>query len=197
MNNTMFTTEDATIQEWPDEQVLTASMHNPDFFVHIVRRYEASFMRKARKVLYREEDVEDVVQEAFTKIYLHAGRFERVEGACFKSWAYTILMNTALTKYRKVMRDHGRTAELAPEHYENLPDDVHEESYKMELTDYVVSIFAKMPEHLSRVLTLHFIQDLPQQLIAEREQVSVGAIKTRVHRAKAEFRELAEQYSPY
>lgn len=186
-----------TIEEWDDEQVLAASVHNPDLFVYLVRRYEAPFLRKARKVLYREEDVEDVVQEAFTKIYLHAGRFHKVAGASFKSWGYTILMNTALTKYRKVMREYGRTAELTPEHYESLPDDAHEESFKLELSDYVISIFVKMPEHLSRVLELHFIRGLPQQMIAEKEKVSVGAIKTRVHRAKTQFRELAEQYSPY
>lgn len=185
------------VAEWSDEQVLAASVREPDCFVYIVRRYEEPLKRKARKVLYREEDVEDVVQEVFTKMYLHAHRFQKVEGACFKSWAYTILMNTALTKYRKVMRDLGRTAELTPEHYESLPDDVHEESFRLELSDYVISIFAKMPENLARVLELHFVKGLPQQQIAETEQVSVGAIKTRVHRAKAQFRELAEKYAPY
>lgn len=193
----MYTDDSTTIAEWSDEQVLAASVREPDVFVYIVRRYEEPLKRKARKVLYREEDVEDVVQEAFTKMYLHAQKFHKVEGACFKSWAYTILMNTALTKYRTVMRDMGRTTELTPEHFESLPDDVHEESFRLELSDYVVSIFAKMPEHLARVLELHFIKGLPQLYIAEKEQVSVGAIKTRVHRAKNEFRELAERYAPY
>lgn len=188
---------DTDIEVWSDEQVLAASVQEPDYFVYIVRRYEASLKRRARRVLYREEDVEDVVQEAFTKIYLHAHRFEKVEGASFKSWAYTILMNTALTKYRKVMRDYGRTAELTPEHYECLPDDVHEGSFRLEWSDYVISIFAKMPENLSRVLELHFVRGLPQAEIAAAEQVSVGAIKTRVHRAKEQFRRLAEQHSPY
>ena len=188
---------DTAVEEWSDEEVLAASVREPDVFVYLVRRYEEPLKRKARKVLYREEDIEDVVQEAFTKIYLNAHRFERVEGARFKSWAYTILMNTALTKYRKVMRDFGRTAELTPEHYETLPDDVHEESFRLELSDYVISIFAKMPETLARVLELHFVKGLPQAEIAEAEQVSVGAVKTRVHRAKAEFRRLAERYAPY
>jgi len=188
---------DTNIEDWADELVLKHSLKNPDLFVFIVRRYEAAFLRKARTVLTREEDVEDVVQETFTKIYLHARTFRSVEGASFKSWGYRILMNTAFTKYRRVMRELGKTVELTPEHYEALPDDAHEESFRLELSDYVVSIFAKMPEQLARVLELHFIQGLPQPLIAEKEEVSVGAIKTRVHRAKAVFRKLAEQYSPY
>jgi len=187
----------ADLSTWTDEEVLAASLRDPDLFVHIVRRYEEPFLRKARTVLYRDEDVEDVVQETFAKIYLHAPRFTPVAGASFKSWGYRILLNTAFTKYRKVVREHRSTADLDPEVYEQLADDTHEESFRLELSDYVVSIFAKMPDHLVRVLELHFIQELPQQMIAEREGTTVGAIKTRVHRAKAQFKKLADQYSPY
>jgi len=180
-----------------DEVLLARSVDEPDLFVHIVRRYEAAFIRKAHKVLWNDDDVTDVVQETFTKIYLHAHRFREVEGASFKSWGYTILMNTAFTTYRKRKRELGHTIELEPEHYEALADSVHEETFHLELSNYALSIFAKMPEQLSRVLELHFLKDLPQQVIAEREGVTVGAIKTRVHRAKHEFRRLADQFSPF
>ncbi len=188
---------DTGVSELTDEELLARSVHEPDYFVYIVRRYEDAFLRKVRKVLWSREDAEEVVQEAFTKIYLNAHRFKKVEGASFKSWGYTIVMNTACTKYKKVVRDNSRTAELTAEHFESLPDTVHEESFGLEMRDAVFSIFAKMPENLARVLELHFIKQLAQQDIAEREGVSVGAIKTRVHRAKAHFRELAEQYSPF
>jgi RNA polymerase sigma-70 factor (ECF subfamily) len=185
------------LEEESDEIVLACSVDDPESFVYIVRRYEQPFLRKARKVLWSEEDVEDVVQEAFTKIYLNASRFKKVEGASFKSWGYTILMNTAFTKYRKRQRELGRSADLTPEHYEALPDNVHEESFRLETSDYVVSILAKMPEHLARMLELHFLRQRPQAEIALSEGVSLGAIKTRVHRAKAEFRALAEEFSPF
>jgi len=188
---------DTGVSELTDEEVLRRSINEPDYFVFLVRRYEDAFLRKVRKVLWSAEDAQEVVQEAFTKIYLNAGRFKTVEGASFKSWGYTIVMNTALTKYKKVVRDNRRTVELTAEHYESLPDTLHEGSFGLEMRDAVFSVFAKMPEHLAQVLELHFIRQLPQQEIAEREGVSVGAIKTRVHRAKAQFRELAEQYSPF
>lgn len=193
----MFALDDTQIEELTDEEILFRSIHTPDLFVFIVRRYEAAFLRKVRKVLWSPEDAEEVVQEAFTKIYLNAGRFKKVEGASFKSWGYTIVMNTAFTKYKKVMKNRERTAELTAEHYESLPDNVYEDSFGMEMRDAVFSVFARMPEHLSRVLELHFIKQVPQQDIAEREGVTVGAIKTRVHRAKAHFRELADQYAPF
>jgi RNA polymerase sigma-70 factor (ECF subfamily) len=191
----MYKTEHEDIEKLSDEVLLVLSIDTPDFFVYLVKRYEDAFLRKALKVLWSQEDAEDVVQETFTKIYLHAGKFRNVEGASFKSWGYTILMNTAFTKYRKSRRETGRVAVLSPEHYEDLPDIIHEDTFGLGLSDSILSIFAKMPEHLSRVLDLHFLKQIPQQEIAEREGVSVGAIKTRVHRAKAEFRELAEQFA--
>lgn len=187
----------AFTEEERDESVLARSLRDPEAFALLVRRYEEPFLRKARSILGSSEDAEDVVQEAFTKIYCAAPRFKPVAGASFKSWAYRILINTACTKYTKRKAEQGRTAGLTPEHYEALPDNVHEESFHLELSDYVLFVFSKMPESLARVLELHFLQDLPQFEIALEEGVSVGAIKTRVHRAKAEFRSLAEQYTPF
>lgn len=190
-------TEEEHIIDIPDEVLLTSALEDPELFVHIVRRYEDAFLRKVRKVVWAKEDAEDIVQETFTKIYFNAHKFKKVEGASFKSWAYKILMNTACTRYRKVMKHNQKTAPITPEHYEKLADSIHEESFGLEMSDYVVSIFVRMPEHLARVLELHFIKQLPQQEIAEREGVSLGAVKTRVHRAKIQFKELAEQYAPF
>jgi len=195
--NNIFLTASEALEDKSDEELLALSVSNPDLFVYIVRRYEEAFKRKVRKIVYTEEDVEDVVQDAFTKIYLHAERFKQMEGASFKSWGYTIVMNTACTLYRKKQRETSRRAPIAPEIYEKLPDTVHEESFGLELSDVVLSVFSKMPEQLSRVLSRHFLQQVPQQVIADEEGVSVGAIKTRVHRAKAQFRELQEAYAPY
>jgi RNA polymerase sigma-70 factor (ECF subfamily) len=190
-------TEEEQLIDTSDEVLLTSSLEDPELFVHIVRRYEDAFLRKVRKVVWAKEDAEDIVQETFTKIYLKGHTFQKIEGASFRSWAYKILMNTACTRYRKVIQHNQKTAPLTAEHYERLPDTIHEESFGLEMSDYVVSIFARMPDHLAQVLELHFIKQLPQKVIAEREGVSIGAIKTRVHRAKIQFKELAEQYSPF
>ena len=56
------------------------------------------------------------------------------------------------------------------------------------MSDYVVSILSEIPEHLSRILSKHFIEGKPQKDIAKEEGISVGAVKTRVHRAKEAFR---------
>lgn len=174
-----------------DEDVLTASFSNPDEFIVLVRRYEAPFLRKALQVVSTREDAEDVVQETFTKIYLHGPKFEPKPGASFRSWGYKILMNTAFTHYGKLQRKRQHTADLSPELYELLPDK-HDEFERLETTEYVVGMLARLPDQCARVLAKHFLEDKPHAEIAREEGTTEGAIKTRVHRAKLQFRELAE-----
>ena len=47
-----------------------------------------------------------------------------------------------------------------------------------------------MPEALARALSAFLLEGKTQEEIAKEEGVSVGAIKTRVHRAKQEFKKI-------
>ena len=186
----------ADIVEKSDEDILVLSIRNPSLFSVIVDRYEEAFLRKAKSILHDKILSEDVVQEAFTKIYIHAEKFEVYDNASFKSWAYKILINTALTQYQKTKRERGRTAQLDPEFYEMLPDTVSRQFEKEELRDYVISILSRIPENLADVLKLHFLEGRSHKEIAQSKKASEGAIKTRVHRAKRAFRDMADKMSP-
>lgn len=175
-----------------DEELLVLSMRHPSLFSYLLERYEDAFLRKAMEVVHEREAAEDIVQEAFMKIYQYAGSFTKMEGASFKSWGYKILLNTAFTHYQKRKKIRGKTLEIDPEFYESLPDTVSETAEKHELADYLVSVFSRMPDHFSRVLRMYFIDGLSQKEIADKEGTSVGAIKTRMHRAKQEFRDEVE-----
>src|SRR3989344_3515123 len=93
-----------------DEEILYASVKRPRFFEVLVDRYTDPFHNKVRGIIGNREEVDDIVQEAFVKIYLNARRFKVQEGASFKSWAYKILINTCLTKAKKLGKERGRTA---------------------------------------------------------------------------------------
>jgi RNA polymerase sigma-70 factor, ECF subfamily len=179
------------IRTHSDEYLLELSLERPSVFAELVRRYESAFVRKAQSILKSREDAEDIVQEAFTKIYLNAHRFEAVQGASFKSWAYKILINTALTQYQRNKKRLGRVASLDPEFYEMWPDTDSRSFESEEITDYVVSVLVRMPDNMRRILSLYLLEGLPQQDIAEKEGLNVGAVKTRIHRAKKEFRNIS------
>src|SRR5579872_6704178 len=179
-------------RELSDEEVLTASVSHPSLFAVLVRKYEEPFMRKAMSIVREREESEDIVQEAFTKIYLNANKFQKQEGAQFSSWAYRILINTALTHYAKKKRERANTAELDDEIWALVPDKNLRQFEKKELTDLVASVLSRMPEAMSRVLSSFLIDGKSQEEVAAEEGISVGAVKTRVHRAKSEFRRVYE-----
>src|SRR3989338_4308050 len=90
------------LSDLKDEEILFASLEKPALFRVLMVRYEQAFLRKAKSIVYQEEDAEDVVQDAFTKIYFNAGKFKKRPGIEFKSWAYKILVNTAINKYHNL-----------------------------------------------------------------------------------------------
>src|SRR3990167_5895431 len=105
MNMSLIGEED--LNKIPDDEILRKSIDNPSFFGILVDRYQPAFVGKARNIVRSQEEAEDIAQEAFTKIYLNAGKFEKLPGIEFKSWAWRILVNTALTHYRKIKKSFG------------------------------------------------------------------------------------------
>jgi RNA polymerase sigma-70 factor, ECF subfamily len=171
-----------------DVEVLAASRRNPELFGILVDRYEDAFLRKAKSIIYTPEDAEEVVQDAFTRIYLYADRYQPQEGASFSSWGYAILIRLAFTRYQKLKKLRGRTLDLDPEAYERIADD----SAFLEdlsLRDEVLMAFSRIPEAAARILRLQFLEGKSQEEIAVLEDSTVSAVKTRVHRAKKLFKE--------
>lgn len=178
-----------------DEELLALSVSHPSLFALLVRKYEEAFLRKAISIVHEREEAEDIVQEAFTKIYLNAKKFKTVEGAQFSSWGYRILINTALTHYAKRKRRGTAEFGLDEEIWALIPDKNLRQFEKKELQDLVASVLTRMPAPMSRALNAFFIEGKTQEEIAAEEGLSVGAIKTRVHRAKREFKRVFETIS--
>ncbi len=171
-----------------DEELLALSLKNPDVFSLIVTRYEEKLLRKAKQLLGSEEEAEDVLQEVFVKIYLNAGRFRKVAGATFSSWAYKILFNTSFTYLKKRKREMSQTTEFDPEIYETLPDKSMDRDFERKLlVDEAMSVISKLPNAVADVLTKYFVKGKSEQQIADEEGMSIGAVRTRIHRAKKEF----------
>jgi RNA polymerase sigma-70 factor (ECF subfamily) len=84
-------------------------------------------------------------------------------------------------------------AELQPEHYESLPDEHAEFLEDLSVRNEVIAALAKLPETAAKILRLQFIEGKSQEEIADSENLSVPAIKTRVHRAKKLFKKIYDE----
>lgn len=175
-----------------DEEVLARAQGEPWLFTVLLERYQDAFLRKAKSILHNELDAEEVVQDAFTKIYLNAEKSEIREGAKFSSWAYTIVINTALTRYQKCVKEGKRTMLLDPEMEQRLSDMKEHTAFQQD-RDAIERILERMPGHLASVLHLHYLERWSHKDIAAETGETVGAIKARIHRAKAYFRKESEE----
>ncbi len=178
-------TDDA--RDLPDEEVLLRASAEPWLFAVLLDRYQDAFLRKAIGIIHDPRDAEEIVQDTFTKIYLHASSFTPQAGAKFSSWAYRILMNTAFTYYQKRRKLGARFTALDPE-FEQFVADKTAGIHTVEVTDGVERILARLPGHLAAVLRLHYLERWSHQDIADKTGEAVGTIKARIHRAKAAFR---------
>ena len=179
------------ISDWEDEDILRESQNSPWLFVVIVERYEVSFLRKAKTIIHNPLDAEEVVQDAFTKIYINADKYEPQPGAKFSSWAYRILMNTAFTRYQKLVKNNERFTAMDPEYEQHYGEWNLHTGFNTK-KDSIERILEKLPGHFALVLKLHYIERWSHQDIAKETGERVGTIKARIHRAKAAFRKQAE-----
>ncbi len=184
-------TDNQNESELTDETILMRSRAQPWLFAILLERYQDAFMRKARSIVRNELDAEEVVQDAFTKIYVYADKFEVREGAKFSSWGYRILMNTAFTRYQKKIKEGQRVVNIDPD-FEQMLGEKEGNSGFEEKKDAIDRVLSKLPGHFVYVLRLHYLERWSHADIAEETGESVGTIKARIHRAKEAFRKEAD-----
>ncbi|PJE64168.1 MAG: hypothetical protein COU90_03635 [Candidatus Ryanbacteria bacterium CG10_big_fil_rev_8_21_14_0_10_43_42] len=174
-----------------DEDILAASLSNPHMFSIIIDRYQEAFMRASYSIVRQKEEAEDIVQEAFTKIYLHAGSFKKQEGASFKSWAYRIVINAAISRYRKLKRIRENQAPLDPEIYNNLPGKEHSLG-NAENRLFTKELLEQLPDDMRRLVEGHYLEGKPYQILASEERLPLSTIKMRLFRAKKQLKQFIQ-----
>ncbi len=170
-----------------DEALLKASVLKPWLFSELVGRYEEPFLRKAQNIVRDPRDAEEIVLDTFTKIYFHADSFSPQSGAQFSSWAYRILLNTAFTRYQKLMKEGQRFMIFEPEYEQFVGEESNHSGFE-EQRDGIERILERLPGHFAYVLRLHYLERWSHEDIAKSTDEKVGTIKARIHRAKEAFR---------
>lgn len=178
-----------------DEEILAASLKKPAFFKILVDRYQGAFLRKALGILRQHEEAEDIVQETFVKIYFNGKKFKKIEGIDFKSWAYKILVNTAISRYRRISKKWQMEStdpldvELVSERDSSTEDMV----LVKETQSITADLISHLPKPLARLVSLYYIEDKSYKEIAKQESVTIPALKMKLFRAKKLLKDLAKK----
>jgi RNA polymerase sigma-70 factor (ECF subfamily) len=172
---------------------------NTAAFGVLVRRYQERLYNSVYRLVDNAEDAQDVVQEAFLSAYQSLDGFKG--DALFFTWLYRIAVNTAISLKRKrrvmVRMDAGKNGESAFE-----PADLSAGSapgYALEQAEQgrrVHEALARLsPEHRA-VLVMKDMEGQKYETMADILQVPIGTIRSRLHRARLELRELLERSEP-
>jgi RNA polymerase sigma-70 factor (ECF subfamily) len=156
-------------------------------FDELVGLWERRLFYYIRRLVGREEDAWDVLQETWLHAMRGIGRLR--EPRSLPKWLYCIARNAAMSRLRRRYADEARLAE--PEMLGDLDAPV--ESFTLEDAEMVHAALERLTLPHRDVLTLHFLQDLSIEEIAEVLGVPSGTVKSRLHYAKRALRATLEQ----
>lgn len=142
-------------------------------------RYSGLLFAVALRYTNTKIDAEDVVQTAWIKIFSKLDSFS--ENNSFEGWMRRIVVNTAITLYRKNLK-HANQLDISDVHA--TPKDL-EASIKCDFTrEELERAIARLPEGYGLVFKLYVIDGYKHKEIAEMLDIGVNTSKSQLSRAK-------------
>jgi RNA polymerase sigma-70 factor (ECF subfamily) len=187
------------------------SITNPEFditalqngdraeFARMVEAYSGQIYRLALKMLQNQQDAEDILQETFIKAYHALPQFE--SRSSLSTWLYRIATNEALMFLRRKHPHQISVEQPSNDEAQPVPLEIvdwcclpESELISAEARVYLEKAVEMLPHSLRVVFLLRDIEGLSTRDTAEVLDLSEGAVKTRLSRARLQLREILSVY---
>ena len=164
-----------------------------DDFNAIVEQHSDFVYNVAYRVMGSAQEAEDVAQDAFLSAYR---AFDRFRGQSHvTTWLYRITMNAALMRLRKTKKDRTLTQTGVDEiEVVDWTKNPHKDALDSELGDKLREGIGLLEPDLRAALVLRDVQGLSNAEAAEVLDITVSALKSRLHRARMIVRRYLEEY---
>lgn len=162
-------------------------------FDDLVRRYQRYVFNLIYQHLGSTDDLEDIAQEVFIRIFKFIKRFRRE--ASLESWIYKIVLNYCRTFARRRKNwlrmfyentFHGQEdndfeiMNTIPDLNANPADNIEQ----IQATSNIKSAIDDLPEIYREILIMREINELSYEEIASILDISIGTVKSRISRAR-------------
>ncbi|MBO5036272.1 MAG: RNA polymerase sigma factor [Clostridia bacterium] len=155
-------------------------------FERLLEKERISVERFVRYHINSKPDAEDVLQEVFFTAYKKFSQLKNKES--FKAWLISIARNKCNDYFRKKAEQYeipiGFLADKA----------VSDGRYGISVVDTVRETFSLLGDKDKQILYLYFWKELPQSEIANKLNIPVGTVKSRLHTAKQNFKNKFPNY---
>lgn len=174
-----------------DEELVRRAQADDDrAFGELVSRYETKVFSLALKMVRNPEDAEDVLQDTFLRAYRGIKSFKG--NSTFSTWIYRITANSALMRLRKkqlptVSIEDADERETPVNIADWSPGPV-EQLLSQELQRVMDEAIEALPAEFRQVFVLRDIEEMSNAEAAEILDLSVAAVKSRLHRARLKVR---------
>jgi len=174
----------AGMDQEPDEDLIARTATGDRAAFHaLVERHTQRSLRLAQRIAGNASDAEELVQEAFLRLWTKADTWQAGRGR-FSTWFFRILVNLCLDRKR---RPGMLSLESAGEPVDPARGPV-ERIYEDELSRTVAAAIGELPERQRAALTLCYYEEMSNLEAAEALSVSVSALEALLVRARRTLR---------
>jgi RNA polymerase sigma-70 factor, ECF subfamily len=167
-------------------------------FEELFRRHRRRVALIASRFFRQREQVEEVVQESFTKAYFALGEFGGGRDASFAAWLARIAFNTSYDELRRQKRrPEGALEDLTEEESSRLAERLRPGSDAEGAAvsrDLASKLLARLSPEDRLVLVMLDVEGLSVAEIAEVMGWGGSKVKVRAHRARAHLRRVLERF---
>ncbi len=156
-------------------------------FEELIKRYERAVFTTVYRYIGKPEDVEELAQEVFLKVWRNAAKFK--ERSSFSTWLFRITVNHCLNhKAKKINRtQHVSIEEISVS--DNVPvglktNPPHDQNRRLVIIQQAI---IELPKRQRVAFILAQYEDKSHQEIAEIMKVSVSSVHSLIFRARVEL----------
>lgn len=178
------------VNDFSDEDLAARAVHDSQYFAFLVTRYKEKFFYYLKSFTgFFDDEIEDIIQVAFIKIYKNLNNFDR--RLKFSSWAYRIVHNEAIDELRREKHYQSTTLDNL-----EIPDTVSlaEEIDKKLSKEIVLKTLKDLKAEYREILVLRFFAHKEYKEISDILQKPIGTVCTLIDRAKKQFKDKYQNY---
>ena len=165
-------------------------------FEQLFERYRRHVARVAGRFFAQREQMEEIIQDSFTKAYFALGTYHGTHAASFKAWLTQIAVNSCYDQLRRTRRRPEQTLDSSDNEGHLFATQLRamDPASDVERTavsrDLAQKLLARLSPDDRMVLTLLDIEGFSVAEIAETTNWSISKVKVRAHRARAHLRKV-------
>lgn len=170
-----------------EELMIRIQSSDHEAFSLLVMRHTKMFYAAAYRMYPYQDEAEDIVQEAFLKLWRKPEMWKTGKGAKFTTWFYRVVTNLAIDYARKKKDSKG--SDVLDRITDNTPDqqDMMEGDEQQKLLEDAIQ---ELPERQKMALNLCFYEELSNKEAAEIMNIGVKALESLLMRAKSGLRDI-------